>query len=138
MYNQHETQKSICWKEERMVWTYHILRPVWTFHHHQIEELTLLDLRLGREASVQCARGVFTMTKLRALKLYSVRLDDEFFSVMPESASQSQVDLTLLSLSLSCIQCVSNTCIRLPMWENIQRQKKLITYSGCCSLKSTL
>ena len=32
MYNQHETQKSICWKEQRMLWTYHILRPVWTFH----------------------------------------------------------------------------------------------------------
>ena len=53
-------------------------------------------MHLGREASEDFARGVFTMTKLRALKLNEVTLDDGFFSVMSESAPRSQVDLTLL------------------------------------------
>ena len=65
--------------------------------HAQIEELALRLMHLDGEASEQCARGVFTMTKLRALALDEMTLDDKFFSVMSNSASQSQVDLSLLS-----------------------------------------
>ena len=99
----------------------------WTFHSYTDRGAHTVRPPLDGEASEHCARGVFTMIKLRALKLNNVTsLDDGFFSVMSESASQSQVDLTLLSppppppslpLSLSFIQCVSNSCIRLPMWE---------------------
>ena len=53
-------------------------------------------MNLSGEASEQCARGFFTMIKLQALELNEVTLDDGFFSVMSESASQSQsqIDLT--------------------------------------------
>ena len=83
------------------------------FTHPQIEKLTLVSMRLGDEASEQCARGVFTMTKLRALTLDRVTLDDWFFSVMAEDS----ISITgRFHFTLSRIQYVSNSCIRLAMW----------------------
>ena len=56
------------------------------------------------------------MTKLRALRLDYVTLDDGFFSVMSESTSQSQVARTLLFLASNKNIYISK-CIRLLMCE---------------------
>ena len=40
----------------------------------------------------QCARALFSMTNLRSVKLHGIEIDDEFFSVMAELASGSQVN----------------------------------------------
>ena len=69
------------------------------FIRQQIEELILESMNLGGEAAEQFARGVFTMTKLQELEMSKVTLHNEFFSVMSESALQSQVDLAVSSPS---------------------------------------
>ena len=65
-------------------------------------------MSLGPEASQLCARGVFTMTKLQILKIINVTLDDGFFSVMSQLASQSKVKpiFCLYPTSKSHIQIV--------------------------------
>ena len=47
-------------------------------------------------ASGQCARALFSMTNLRSVKLQNIEINDEFFSVMAELASGSQVNNNVL------------------------------------------
>ena len=53
--------------------------------------MVVQDVTIGADASKRFSAAAFKMTKLQTLRLQTVKLDIQFFSVMSDMAQRSQV-----------------------------------------------